>query len=59
MPYSDVNTKTMEEYRRLVKNHYEEPVDGNFRDYTKNILSAIDNTDEQDTDMDPEDDERD
>ena len=56
MPYSE---KALEEYRRLVNDHYEEPVDGNFRDYTKDILSAIDNTDESDTDTDPEDDERD
>ena len=50
MPYSDINTKALEEYRSLVNNHYEEPFDGNFPDYTKYILSAIDNTDEQDTD---------
>ena len=59
MSYSDVNKKALEEYTRLVNDHYEEPVDGNFRDYTKDILSAIDNTDESDTDTDtdPEDDD--
>ena len=59
MLYLDVNTKALEEHRTLVNYHYEEPVDRNSRDYTKDILSAIDNTDEQDTDTDPEDDERD
>ena len=44
MPYSDVNTKALEEYGRLVNDHYEEPVDGNFRDYTEDTFSAIDNT---------------
>lgn len=59
MPYSDVNKKALEEYGRLVNNHYEEPVDGNFCDCTEDILSAIDNTDKSDTDTDPEDNEHD
>ena len=38
--------------------HYEETVDGNFRDYTADILRAIDNTDSSDSETDSEDSEQ-
>ena len=43
----------LEEYRKLVDVHYEEAVDGNFRDYTADIVRAIDNTDSSDSETDP------
>ena len=43
MPFLDSNKLALEEHRKLVDMHYEEPVDGNFRDYTADILRAIDN----------------
>ena len=43
----------------LVSDHSAKSLDGNFRDYTKDVLSAIDNTDKSDIDADPEDNKRD
>ena len=44
----------LEEYF-LVDVRYEELVNGNFRDYTADILRAIDNTDSSDSETDQED----
>lgn len=56
MPFLDSNKQALEEYRKLVDIHYEEPIDGNFRDYTADILRAIDNTDSSESETDQEED---
>ena len=35
--------------------HYEEPIDGNFHNYTADILRSFDNTDSSESETDQED----
>ena len=55
--YSRPCMKGLTVYRKLVDVHYEELVDGNFRDYTADIFRAINNdsTDSSDSKMDLKD----
>lgn len=58
MPYSSPKRDklALEEYNKLVYAQYEEPVEGEYRDYTRNILSAIDSASlESETDSELED----
>ena len=53
MLFSTANKQALDEYNILVKDHYEEPVDGNFEDATTHILSDLkgdSDTDESETD---------
>ena len=60
MPFSAANKQAINEYKRLVGNHYEEPIDAKFRDSTSAILSAINDDSEsspEESDTDTEDEE--
>ena len=60
MPFSAAKKQAIDEYKRLVDNHYEAPIDGKFRDSTSAILSAINDDSEsspEESDTDTKDEE--
>ena len=53
MPFSTANKQALDKYNILVSDHYEEPMNGNFKDATTSILSDSEGdsvTDESETD---------
>ena len=60
MPFSASNKQAIDEYKRLVDNHYEEPIEGKFDDSTSAILLAINDdsrSSPEELDTDTEDEE--
>ena len=53
MPFFTANKQVLDKYYILLSDHYEEPVNGNFKDATTSILSELEgdsDTDESKTD---------
>ena len=57
MNYSLQNKDALFEYKTLVEQHYQEPVDGVFQDYTDTVLKELQCESEEDTDESDEEQE--
>ena len=55
MEHNEENKLALGIYESLVKEHYKEPIDGEFDDATASILEGIASSTESDTDVEEED----
>ena len=56
MEQNEENKLALGKYESLVKEHYKEPIDGEFDDATASILEGIASSTESDTDVEEEED---